>query len=66
MLVYTVSIPGGTKDREFEAYTRLLAEAGIDVSNTPRVPEPGTEGRWLLCLKKKSEASDSQRNFGVG
>src|SRR4051794_1276290 len=27
--VYTVSIPVGTKDREFEAYTRLLAEVGI-------------------------------------
>jgi hypothetical protein len=56
MLVYTVSMPVGTKNREFEAYTRLLAEVGIDLSNSPRVPEPGTERRWLYAWKKKSEA----------
>ena len=56
MLVYTVSMPGGTQDREFEAYTRLLAEVGIDLSNSPRVPEPGTDRRWLYAWKKKSEA----------
>ena len=43
MLVYTVTKPVGTKDKEFEAYTRLLEEVGIDVSNSPRVPEPGTD-----------------------
>jgi len=56
MLVYTVSIPVGTKDREFEAYTRLLAEVGIDLSNSLRVSEPGTDRRWLYAWKKKSEA----------
>lgn len=56
MLVYTVTMPVGTKDREFEAYTRLLTEVGIDLSNSPRVPEPGTDRRWLYAWKKKSEA----------
>jgi hypothetical protein len=56
MLVYTVGMPVGTKDREFEAYTRLLAEMGIDLSNSPRVPEPGTDRRWLYAWNKKSEA----------
>ncbi len=56
MLVYTVSMPVGTKDREFEVYTRLLAEVGIDLSNSPRVPEPDTDRRWLYAWKNKSEA----------
>ena len=56
MLVYTVSKPVGTKDREFEAYTRLLEEVGIDVSNSPRVPDPGTDRRWLYAWQKRIEA----------
>ena len=56
MLVYTVSIPVGTTDREFESYTRLLADVGIDLSNSPRVPDPDTDRRWLYAWKKKSEA----------
>jgi hypothetical protein len=56
MLVYTVTMPGGTTDREFEAYTRLLAEVGIDLANSPRVPEPGTDRRWLYAWKNRSEA----------
>lgn len=56
MLVYTVTKPVGTKDREFEAYTRLLEDVGIDVSNSPRVAEPGTYHRWLYAWKKKIEA----------
>jgi len=56
VLVYTVTKPVGTKDKEFEAYTRLLEEVGIDVSNSPRVPEPGTDRRWLYAWEKKIEA----------
>ena len=56
MRVFTVSMPVGTKDREFEAYTRLLAEVGIDLANSPRVPELGTDRRWLYAWKNKSEA----------
>jgi len=56
MLVYTVTKPVGTKEKEFEAYTRLLEEVGIDVSNSPRVPEPGADRRWLYAWKKETEA----------
>jgi hypothetical protein len=56
VLVYTVTKPVGTKDREFEAYTRLLEGVGIDVSNAPRVLETGTNRRWLYAWKKKIEA----------
>jgi hypothetical protein len=34
VVVFTVTKPIGTKDREFEAYTRLLEDVGIDVSNS--------------------------------
>lgn len=56
MWVYTVGLPVGNKDREFEVYTHLLAEIGIDLSNSPRVPELGTGKRWLYAWKKQSEA----------
>lgn len=56
MPVYTVTKPVGTRDREFEAYTRLLEDVGIDVSNSPRVPEPGTDRRWLYAWREKIEA----------
>ncbi len=57
MPVYTVTKANGTKDREFEAYTNLLEEVGIDVSNAPRVPEPGTDRRWLYAWKGEVEAN---------
>lgn len=56
MDVFTVTKPGGTKDYEFEAYTRLLEDIGIDVANVPRVPEPGTQRRWLYTWHRKEEA----------
>jgi hypothetical protein len=36
--VYTVTKPVGTKDREFEAYTRLLEEVGIAEDYGPVAP----------------------------
>ena len=56
MPVYTVTKPMGTRDSEFEAYTRLLEDVGIDVSNSPRVAEPGTDRRWLYAWQKRIEA----------
>jgi len=53
---FTVTKPGGTKDYEFEAYTRLLEEIGVDVANVPRIPEPGTNRRWLYSWERKKEA----------
>jgi hypothetical protein len=70
VLVYTVTKPVGTKDREFEAYTRLLEDVGIDVANSPRVPEPGADRRWLYAWKKKIEAerfaAELRRRTGDG
>ena len=37
MLVYAVTKPGGTRDREFDAYTRLLEDVRIDVSDAVRL-----------------------------
>jgi hypothetical protein len=56
VLVYTVTKPVGTKDRDFEAYIRLLEDVGIDVSNSPRIPEPGTDRRWLYAWRRQIEA----------
>ncbi len=56
MEVFTVTKPDGTKDYEFEAYTRLLEEIGIDVANVPRIPEPGTHRRWLYVWSQQNEA----------
>ena len=44
---YTVYRPGGTTNDEFEAYSRLLRQSGKDLGKLPRVPEPGTNRRWL-------------------
>lgn len=56
MQVYTVIVSGGTKDSEFDAYTRLLAEVGVDLSDSPRVAETGTDRRWLYAWKNKNQA----------
>jgi hypothetical protein len=56
VLSFFVTKRGETKDREFEAYSRLLTDVGIDVSNAPRVREPGVGKRWLYAWSKKIEA----------
>ena len=63
MNVFTVTKPGGTKDYEFEAYTRLLEEIGVDVANVPRVPEPETGKRWLYTWQRKEEAEAFAREL---
>ncbi len=56
MSVYTVTMPGGIKDHEFEAYTKLLEEAGVDLSTAPRTHEPGTSNRWLYVWRDRTLA----------
>jgi hypothetical protein len=63
MEVFTVTKPGGTKDYEFEAYTRLLEEIGVDVANVPRIPEPGTSRRWLYVWRRRAEAEAFAREL---
>jgi hypothetical protein len=53
---FTVIYPGGTKDAEFQAYARLLRQSGVDLGNSPRVSEPGTERRWLYVWNTREEA----------
>jgi hypothetical protein len=65
MRVFTVMKPGGTKNEEFEAYRALLEEIGIDLSNVPRVPEPGTGRRWLYVWHDRAAAQAFARELGV-
>ena len=53
---FTVTRPGGTKDAEFQAYARLLRQRGVDLGKLPRVPEPGTNRRWLYVWNAQPEA----------
>jgi hypothetical protein len=49
---------GATKDAEFEAYTRLLRQQGIDLGKLPRAPEPGTGRRWLYVWDSREKAQE--------
>jgi hypothetical protein len=53
---FTVGLPGGTRDCEFEAYVRLLEQRGINVANTPRVVDPVTGKRWLYAWENEADA----------
>ena len=56
-MAFTVSRDdGGAKDAEFEAYSRLLRQQGIDLGKLPRVPEPGTGRRWLYVWDSQEKA----------
>lgn len=56
-MVFTVTRNDGhTKDSEFEAYTRLLRQQGVDLGKLPRVPEPGTGRRWLHVWDTREKA----------
>ena len=39
-MAFTVTRLGGTKNRKFAAYARILEKRNIDLTRTPRVPEP--------------------------
>ncbi len=53
---FTVTRQGGTKDVEFEAYTRLLRQKGVNLARLQRVPEPVTGRRWLYAWNSQAEA----------
>jgi hypothetical protein len=65
MRVFTVRKQGPNADREFQAYTALLEEIGIDLANVPRTREPGTTNRWLYVWKSKSQAERFARELGT-
>ena len=54
---FTVTRPGGTKDVEFETYTRLLRQHGKELGNLPRVPDPANPTkRWVYVWNTQEEA----------
>ena len=55
-MTFTVGIPGGTRDDEYETYVRLLEKSGVNVAETQRVAEPATGKRWLHAWASKPEA----------
>jgi hypothetical protein len=62
-MAFTVTRPGGTKDREFAAYARLLEKRNIDLTRTPRAPEPGPENRWLYVWEDREAAEAFAREL---
>jgi hypothetical protein len=64
MRVYTVRKPEPNTDKEFQAYTELLEEIGIDLTNALRTLEPGTTNRWLHVWKSKPQAERFARALG--
>jgi hypothetical protein len=65
MRLFAVTKPGGTTNHEFDAYKGLLEEVGIDLSNVPRVQEPGTGRRWLYVWHDRAAAQAFARELGV-
>jgi hypothetical protein len=61
---YVVLKPGGARPHEFEAYKALLEEVGFDLSNAPRVSEPGPERRWLYVWRDRAPAQAFARELG--
>jgi hypothetical protein len=55
-MTFTVGLPGGTRDYEFEAYIRLLEQNGVNVASTPRVVDPVTGKRWLYAWANEADA----------
>lgn len=61
-MVFTVGLPGGTRDFEFEAYVRLLEHNGVDVARTQRVMDPAGN-RWLYAWRTKADAEKFARDL---
>jgi len=55
-MTFTVGLPGGTRDYEFEGYVRVLEKNGVNVANTPRVVDPATGKRWLHAWRHEADA----------
>lgn len=53
---FTVGLPGGPRDYEFEAYIRLLEKIGVNVANTLRIVDPVTGKRWLYAWTNEADA----------
>ncbi len=63
MSTFTVMKPLGASDYDFEAYRALLEEIGIDLSNAPRIQEPGPARRWLHVWHDRAAAQRFAREL---
>ncbi len=55
-MTFTVGLPDGARDYEFEGYVRLLEMYGVDIASTSRVVDPATGKRWLHAWKCEADA----------
>jgi hypothetical protein len=59
-MAFTVVHQGGMKEKEYQAYlrqvSRQLIARGVGLDNVPRVPEGGTDNRWLYVWADRQEA----------
>ena len=55
-MVFTVGLPGVTRNFEYEAYLRLLERNGVNVANTHRVADPVTRKKWLHAWSNEAAA----------
>jgi hypothetical protein len=53
---YTVVLPGGTSNYDFEAYVRVMDQLGVDWADTPRALEPETAARYLPIWERRADA----------
>jgi hypothetical protein len=53
---YTVVLPGGTSNDDFDAYIRIMRQQGVDRGHTLRTLEPETGARWLPVWKEEAAA----------
>lgn len=56
-MVYAVYLPEGMPNYDFEAYLRLLEQAGIDVARAPRVRDPVSDAQWLYAWSDAQQAA---------
>jgi len=55
-MMFTVNLPGGIRDYEFESYVRMLEKDGVDIANARRVFDPQTDRRWLYGWTSREDA----------
>src|SRR4051812_332626 len=55
-MVFTVIHEGGMKDVDVGEYARLLLQRGQDLANLRRIPEPGSDRRWVPAWDEEQEA----------
>lgn len=55
-MAFTVGLPGGTPNYEFEAYIRQLEKQGVNITDAPRVVDPVSGDRWVYAWSSRADA----------